>query len=380
MTNDEYFMHLALLESKKARSISYPNPDVGAVIVKNNKLISTGYTREYGKEHAEVMAVKNAKSVSLNGAVMYVTLEPCSHFGKTPPCTDLIIKHKFKRVVIGMVDPNPIVCGSGILKLKRNNISVTVGVLRNKIEESLQWFIKYIKTKTSYITLKSGISIDGKIADFQGRSKWITSSSSLKLSQQLRAENAGIIAGINTVLKDNPTLTYRGNKKKGTFTRIIFDTNLRIPYTAEVLKSVKNHNTLIITSNKTKKIKKIEKIKSLGNNKILFTGEKDGKIDIKSALKLLYKEKLSKLILEGGAALNYSFLKEGFVDKILLFIAPKIIGGKNSIGFVGGRGFNLLNSVKIKNGRFINYVNDDFIFEGVINKYVHRYNRRYRNN
>ncbi len=372
MKDDEYFMRLALHESRKARAISSPNPNVGAVIVKNNRVISAGFTSNYGGPHAEVVAIKNSP-VPVKNATMYVTLEPCSHFGKTPPCADLIIKHKFKRVVIGIKDVNPVVCGNGIKKLKKAGIEVKTGVLKKQIENELQWFIKYISKKTVYITLKSGVSLDGKITDYKGASKWITSNESLKLSQKLREENDGIIAGINTVLKDNPNLTYRGRRNKSIFYRIIFDSSLKIPLSANVLKPVKNHKTVIITSKNMLNTPKAEKIRN-DDVIVIDVPSSNGLLSVTETVKKLYKMKISKLILEGGAELNYSFLKAGIVDKIILFIAPVLLGGKSSKGFIGGQGFNLLNSVKVYNGRFINEANNDFIFEGVINRYVYRCN------
>ncbi len=372
MNKDEYYMNLALLESKKARINSSPNPDVGAIIVKNNRIISKGYTQAFGGAHAEVDAINKVPDSLLRGSTMYVTLEPCSHYGKTPPCTDLIIRKKIKRVVIGMIDPNPVVCGNGISKLKQNGIDVTYGVLENKIVDNLQWFIKYIKKKLPYVTLKSGISLDGKITDYKDNSQWITSESARKLSQKLREVNDAILVGINTVLKDNPSLTYRGTKKKNRFIRIIMDSYLKIPPKAKVLKKVPDHKTIIITSERNYNNPKIKKFKDID---FIYVEERNGYLNLKETLKEIRKLNIGKIIIEGGAEINFSFLKDNLVDKINLFVAPKIIGGKESKSFVGGMGFTLQKSIKIKKGHFINYAIDNYIYEGVINYYVHRFNK-----
>ncbi len=362
----------ALHESRKARSLSSPNPNVGAVIVKNNCIISKGHTQKAGKEHAEVYAVNNA-SENLKGSSLYVTLEPCSHHGKTPPCVDLIIKKGIKNVFIGIKDPNPIVSGNGIKKLKKAEINVKINILKNKILDELQWYIKYIQKKTPYITMKSGISLDGKITDYKNNSRWITSGHARKLSQKLRKENDGIICGINTIKKDNPSLTYRLTKRKTPFYRIILDTAFSINNKYNVLKPIPYHKTIIAIGKKNINKKKISMFEKMGC-KILLCNIKNDLIDLNDLLKQLYNMGIAKIIVEGGSHINFSFLKSNKADKLILYIAPILLGGNNSKNFIGGEGFLLKHHKKLEKGKFFNILSDNKIFEGYLNYYVHRNN------
>ncbi len=364
MNKDEYFMYQALIEARKAEPISSPNPAVGAVIVKNEKIIGKGHTQHPGKPHAEVMAIRNSKK-DVSNSTMYVTLEPCSHFGRTPPCTDLIIEKKIKRVVIGIKDVNPVV--KGITKLKKAGVSVEINILKNKVRDQLQWYLKFMKTKLPYTTMKAGITVDGKITDYEDNSKWITSKKGREISQKLREINDGIVVGINTILSDNPKLTYRGKVNK-TFYRIIFDTNLKIPLTSNVLKEVKNHKTIIVTK-KGINSKKVDILKKNDNINLIYVPLKNGKLNIKDAMKEIGKLGIAKIIIEGGSEINYSFLKENMVDKLFLIISPKIIGGRKSKGFIGGKGFKLKDAMSIKNPFFYNSISDNIIFNGYINYY-----------
>ena len=367
----EFFMHRALIESRKAIPFSSPNPNVGAIVVKNNRVVGKGFTQIPGNAHAEVIAIQKAGS-NAKGASLYVTLEPCSYYGKTPPCTDLIIQKKIRNVFVGLKDPNPAVFGKGIDKLRRNKINVKIGILKEEIEDELQWYIKYTLKKIPYITLKSGISLDGKIADSRNDSRWITSRKAREFSQKLREANDGIIAGINTITKDNPILTCRGgNKNKQLFRRIILDTNLRISLCANILKPVRKHAIIIAVDRKNKEKKKIKLLQDMGAD-ILFCKTRESRIDINDLLKQLGAKNITKLIIEGGGEVNFSFLKENIVDKIVLFISPRLIGGIKSKGWIGGRGFLLKQNKKIEKGKFYSILSDSFMFEGYMNYYVYR--------
>lgn len=362
---DKHYLLKALIEARKAEPICSPNPAVGAIIVKNNKIIGRGFTQPAGKSHAEVVAINRCK-INPENAIMYVTLEPCSHYGKTPPCTDLLILRKIKRVVIGIKDPNSLVNGRGIRKLKQAGIEVKVGLLKDKIIKQMQWYLKYIKTSFPYITLKAGMSIDGKITDYKENSKWISSENARLFSQRLREVNDGIIVGINTIIKDNPHLTYRGEIKKR-FYRIILDTYLKIPLNANVLKYRENHKTIIATSS----FASVKKVKTLLKKdiEVMIVKTENGLIDLKAFLKKIGEMGIARLIVEGGGTVNYSFLKGNLIDKLMLFIAPKIIGGNKSKNFVDGKGFRLNESIEVKKGRYYNLISDNFIFEGYINYY-----------
>ncbi len=364
-TRDECFMYQAILESRKAQPLSSPNPSVGAIIVKNNQIISSGYTQPPGKPHAEVMAIRRARGEEKN-AEMFVTLEPCVHYGKTPPCADLIIKSGIKRVVIGMQDPNPVVKGKGIQKLKKAGIEVVCGVLKRKILEDLQWYIKYTTLKLPYVTLKAGASLDGKIADYTGLSRWITLRG-LPFAQKLREINDAILVGVSTIIADNPLLTYRGklkNKKK--FYRIILDSNLSIPLNANVLKPVENHYTIIATSEDVKDKAKFKKLERKKDVIILTFPRKHGRVPLLLLLKKLGEMEIARILVEGGSEINFSFFKENLVDKFYIMFAPKIIGGKNSKSMVGGEGFHLHYSKKIKEMRITHPYEELVIFENYI--------------
>ena len=241
-------MEIALELAKKGAGKVNPNPMVGAVIVKDGKVIAQGYHEEYGKSHAEVNAFNNALE-DVRGATMYVTLEPCSHYGKTPPCVEKIIEKKISRVVIGMVDPNPIVRGQGIEKLLSQGIEVVTGVLEEKCKKLNEVFIKYITLKKPFVIMKTAMSIDGKIATSSGESKWITKEESRKQVHKLRNEVSAIMVGVNTVIKDDPELTCRIENRKNPI-RVIVDSALRIPSDSKVIKGANKVKTIIACTEK----------------------------------------------------------------------------------------------------------------------------------
>ncbi|MBU1075972.1 MAG: bifunctional diaminohydroxyphosphoribosylaminopyrimidine deaminase/5-amino-6-(5-phosphoribosylamino)uracil reductase RibD [Spirochaetes bacterium] len=366
----QHFMLQALIESRKARSLSSPNPNVGALLVKNNRIISRGHTQIPGKDHAEIAALKKAP-YNLKGVSLYVTMEPCSHYGKTPPCTDMIIKRGVKKVIIGIKDPHKLVHGKGVLQLRQNNISVITDVLKDKINQELQWYLKYTIKKTPYVTLKSGISLDGCTTDYQQSSRWITSVNARMLSQTLRLENDGIIAGIKTIMKDNPFLTYRGKKRKQLFYRIVLDTNFSIQKNATVLKNSEGHKTIIAISRQCPNMLKIQEFKKR-NIDIILCKTRNDLIDLKDLLIQLGNRGIAKLIVEGGSTVNYSFLKYDLADKLQLSIAPILLGGVESKGLIQGKGFPLQMHKKVQNGKFYNHLSDNFIFEGYLHHYVYR--------
>jgi diaminohydroxyphosphoribosylaminopyrimidine deaminase/5-amino-6-(5-phosphoribosylamino)uracil reductase len=355
-------MKRALELAVKGIGMVNPNPMVGAVIVKDNKVIGAGFHEKYGHAHAERNAVKNAVE-DIEGATVYVTLEPCAHYGKTPPCVDLLIEKKVRKVVIGMLDPNPLVAGKSIKKLKENNIEVKVGVKEKECRKLNEVFIKYITTKKPFVIMKAGISIDGKIATSSGESKWITSERSRLHSHELRNRMSGIMVGINTVLSDDPSLTYRGEHKGKDPLRIIIDSTLKVPFESKVIK-YNNNNTIVACVENTDLIKK-EKLEKMGV-KIIETKSKKGKVDLQEVVEKLGKEKIDSILLEGGGTLNFSALKEGIVDKVRFYIAPKIIGGENSKNSVSGQGFyNLDDCVNLKDMSY-EQMGNEIVVEGYI--------------
>lgn len=325
-------MSLALELAYKQKGITHPNPTVGAVIVKNGKILGKGYHKGAGNPHAEIEAINDAlkKGYSLEGATIYITLEPCCHYGRTPPCTDAIINHKFKKVVIATKDPNPQVSGKGIKILKEKGIQVKTGVLEEYAKKLNEDFFTFITKKRPFIHLKLAQTIDGKIASFTGSSKWITNEKSREYAHLLRKEAGAVLVGINTVLTDNPLLTVRNIKTQKQPKRIILDKSLKIPENSRILN--KEADTIIITSNNADK----EKIKKLTDKGI--TIEKlpliNGKFDIKDLLSLLYKLEIVQVLVEGGSQTITEFIKTKKVDRFSIFIAPKILGkeGISSIG------------------------------------------------
>lgn len=370
MNNSEIkYMRIAFALAKKGNPS--PNPYVGAVIVRNEKIIGKGYHKKAGMPHAEVKAIANQEEVLASlkkgicsslenkefakGATMYVNLEPCNHYGRTPPCTDAIIKAGIKKVVFGMNDPNPNVRGGGEEELRKNGIEVKKGVLENEAKKLNEVFIKYTKTKMPFVVLKIAMSMDGKIATKTGDSKWITSEKTRKYVHKLRSKYDAILVGINTILKDNPLLTTRINGKKNPI-KIILDSKLRIPISANVIDS-----NLIMATSKKYNVKKKRILESKGA-KIIVCGKNT--ILLKILLRKLGKLGITSVLVEGGSEIHGSFFDEKLVDKIILFYAPKIIGGKEAKIAIGGKGIENMNSaIRIKDLK-MKKIDEDFVFEG----------------
>ncbi|WP_315076858.1 bifunctional diaminohydroxyphosphoribosylaminopyrimidine deaminase/5-amino-6-(5-phosphoribosylamino)uracil reductase RibD [uncultured Clostridium sp.] len=360
--NEEY-MDLALELAKKGIGKVNPNPLVGAVIVKDNEIIGTGYHEKYGGAHAEVNAIKNATK-PLEGSTIYVTLEPCAHYGKTPPCVDLIIEKKIKKVVIGMLDPNPIVSGRSIKKLKGNDIEVIVGIEEEKCKKINESFIKYITSNLPFVILKSAISLDGKIATTAGESKWITSKESRRDGHLLRNKLSAIMVGINTIIEDDPELTCRIEDGKNPI-RVIVDSTLRIPLDSKIVNNP-DKLTIVATTQYADKLKKQELINK--GVRVIEINDKNKKVDLKELMRYLGTLKIDSILIEGGGTLNFSALEENIVDKVRFYISPKILGGETSKSSIGGQGFSRLSdAVKLKD---LNYekLSEEIVIEGYINK------------
>ncbi|NPA52659.1 MAG: bifunctional diaminohydroxyphosphoribosylaminopyrimidine deaminase/5-amino-6-(5-phosphoribosylamino)uracil reductase RibD [Aquificae bacterium] len=332
MKNDNFYMNLALELAKREKGITHPNPTVAAVLVKNGKIIGKGVHKGAGKPHAEIEAINDAqkKGASPKGATMYVTLEPCCHYGRTPPCTNAIIEHNIKRVVIGTKDPNPTVAGKGIKLLQEKGITVKTGVLEEYAKQLNEDFFTYITQKRPFVHLKIAQTLDGKIASYTGSSKWITNEKSRKYAHKLRKEAGAVLVGINTVLKDNSKLTVRHVETDKQPKKIIIDKELKIPLQADLLST--EGESIIITSEYADK-EKIKKLKDKGI-KIEKLPVKEGLFEIEDLLNLLFELEIVQILVEGGAKTITKFLKSGFVDRFSIFIAPKILGeeGLSSIG------------------------------------------------
>ncbi len=340
------YMRRALELAKRGIGFVNPNPLVGAVLVKDGQILGEGYHQRYGGPHAEVNAVASATE-SLEGATAYVTLEPCSHYGKTPPCADLLIQHKVSCVVIGNLDPNPLVAGRGVKRLREAGIQVITGVLEEECRAINPVFFHYITHHTPYVVWKTAMSLDGKIATASGESKWITSQEARQDAQQLRHWLRGILVGVNTVIQDDPQLTCRLEHASNPV-RIVVDSRLRIPFTAQVLQNQKENQTVIATTQQASLTKR-KALEQLGA-KILVCDTKDGRVDMADLMRRLGEAKIDSLLVEGGAELSGSVFQEGLVHRAVVYLAPKILGGVHAKTPVGGKGMeHLQDAVQLEN-------------------------------
>ncbi|RLD59884.1 MAG: bifunctional diaminohydroxyphosphoribosylaminopyrimidine deaminase/5-amino-6-(5-phosphoribosylamino)uracil reductase RibD [Bacteroidetes bacterium] len=322
--NEKYF-ELAYNLAEKGRGKTSPNPFVGAVIVKDDKIVGKGFTQSWGKDHAEIQAIKEAGD-NCNNAEMYVTLEPCSHFGKTPPCSDQIIKAGISKVYAGMKDPNPLVNGKGFKKLKDANIEIVSGIWNDKIKKQLEYYLSYIKKERPFVVMKNAVSLDGKIATESGFSKWITGIEARKEVHLLRNEMDVIVTGIGTILNDNPLLNVRLENKSNHPVRVILDDNLRTPIDTKIVQTANDIQTFICKSEHYINQEKEIELKKWNVNVMSLPKSKNG-LDLKALLNELYKKNYYSVMIEAGDKLSSSFLREKLVDKIYYYIAPKIIGG-----------------------------------------------------
>jgi diaminohydroxyphosphoribosylaminopyrimidine deaminase/5-amino-6-(5-phosphoribosylamino)uracil reductase len=331
--NHQKYMDLAIDLAKKGRGRVNPNPLVGAVIVKDGVIIGSGYHEQYGGLHAERQALA-ACTQSAVGATLYVTLEPCAHQGKTPPCTEAIIENKISRVIIGGVDPNPLVSGKGIEILRQQGITVITGVRETACQEMNAVFFHYIKNRTPYVLMKYAMTLDGKIATYTGKSKWITGEEARIAVHQTRNEVAGIMVGINTILKDDPQLSCRIDGGRNP-SRIICDTHLRTPLSSRVVKSADKIPTYLATCSRDQK--KIKRFEIMGCN-ILTVSREGDHLGLNELMRKLGAAGIDSILLEGGGTLNFSALKSGIVKKLQVYLAPKIFGGATAKTPVEGLG------------------------------------------
>ncbi len=324
LLDDEAYIRLTIELAKKGEGFVSPNPMVGAVIVKNNVIIGVGYHAKFGEKHAEINAFEACKE-DPSGATLYVNLEPCSHYGKTPPCVNAIIEKKIKRVVIGTLDPNPLVAGKGAKLLQDSGIEVKVNVLQKECWELNKFFFKHITTKLPYVHLKIAQTIDSKIADKYFKSKWITSAESRTYVHQLRSVYDAVLIGSNTVLNDNPELSVRYFEGRNPY-RIILNSSGDLATSYKIF-NMKDEKTIIILGNSYKKDEnKIKQFENLGV-KVLFVKQNDkGKIKLKSLLKKLYSVGIYSVLVEGGARIFSAFVKKELFDELDIFVSPKILG------------------------------------------------------
>ncbi|MCX5818314.1 MAG: bifunctional diaminohydroxyphosphoribosylaminopyrimidine deaminase/5-amino-6-(5-phosphoribosylamino)uracil reductase RibD [Deltaproteobacteria bacterium] len=332
-STDERFMRRALALARKGEGNVSPNPLVGAVIVRDGRIIAEGFHQCCGENHAEIDAIRNATE-TIAGATFYITLEPCSHYGRTPPCVEALIAHRPGRVVVGAVDPNPLVSGRGIKALKQSGIETEVGVLEEACRESNRVFFKYIRTGLPYVTLKFAQTLDGRVAAASGHSHWISSPPSLRFAHRLRAVHDAILVGAGTVLADNPELTCRLVRGRDPL-RIVVDSHLSLSPDATVFSDGKR--TLAATTRRAPAERR--RLLEKKGIEVLEIGEDPaGRVDLHALLMLLGKREISSLLVEGGATVATSFLKENLADRLIVILAPKIVGeGINAVGDLGIR-------------------------------------------
>lgn len=358
----EFYMRKALKLAKKGMGHTSPNPMVGCVIVKNGKIVAEGYHERCGEYHAERNALLRCKE-DVTGAEAYVTLEPCCHHGKTPPCTDIIIERGIKKVYVGSMDSNPLVGGKGVKLLEEAGIEVECGILKEECDKLNEVFFHYIEKKTPFVVMKYAMTLDGKIAAYTGDSKWVTGEDARNHVQLLRKKYSGILVGIGTVLEDNPMLNCRIEEGVDPV-RIICDSKLSIAEHMEcnIVKTAKNIKTIVayVQSEEEKK-KALEDAGVV----LLQAGNKE-KIDLKLLLKRLGEMGIDSILVEGGGKIHGSFLEEGLVNKVYAYIAPKLVGGDTAKMPVGGRGFEKMMDAKKLQHVQIEQLGEDILVKGYL--------------
>lgn len=365
MEQDRQYMKMALELAQKGMGFTAPNPMVGAVIVKNGRIIGQGYHRKYGELHAEREALAVCTEEP-KGASIYVTLEPCCHYGKQPPCVNAILEAGIRRVIIGSSDPNPLVAGKGIRILKDHGIEVTENILKEECDKLNEAFFYYIQNKKPYVVMKYAMTMDGKIAAYTGESKWVTGEAARIHVQEQRLKYTGIMVGVGTVLADDPMLTCRLENSRNPV-RIICDSHLRTPLNSKIVKTAATVPTILATSSKEQKIKNYEDL----GCRVLYVPEKNGHIDLNRLMELLGAEKIDSILLEGGGTLNWSALESGIVQKVQTYIAPKLFGGEKAKTPVEGTGFpDPASAVLLKNSE-ITRLGHDFLIESEVKQNVH---------
>lgn len=332
--SDEYYMRKALRLARRGLGKTSPNPMVGALIVRDGEIIGQGYHRRYGGNHAEINAIQDAEG-EVSGATLYVTLEPCCHHQKkTPPCLDALLSCNIGRVVIGTVDPNPLVNGRSIEILNQRGIEATVGVLEEECSKLNEVYFKHMQTGLPFVTLKFAQTLDGRIASATGDSQWISSESSRRLAHRLRSLHDGVLVGVGTVLTDDPELTVRLVKGRSPL-RICADSRLRIPLSARVLKEQDIAPTIIATTPRAD-VEKLPSLKEMGIEVLTVDEDEKGEVDLRGLLENLGKGGVSSILVEGGASIITSLLHQQLADKVIVFIAPKIMGqGIEAVGDLG---------------------------------------------
>ena len=362
-TTDQFFMERALMLAGRGVGAVNPNPLVGAVVVKEGAIIGEGWHERFGGPHAERNALAGCGERA-EGATLYVTLEPCCHYGKTPPCTPAILSHKIGRVVVGAPDPNPLVAGKGIRQLREAGVSVTEGVLLERCRESNRIFFHYMETKTPYVTMKYAMTMDGRTATHAGYSKWITGEPARIRVHEDRSRHMAIMTGAGTVEADDPMLNCRlpGGRQP---VRLICDTHLRTSPAARVVESAGEIPTWFLTCRGDKSAWRVYEEKGC---RVLELPEREGRVDLAAAMKRLGEEGIDSIYLEGGGRLNGAALDAGIVQALHCYIAPKLFGGEKSKGPIGGSGVTFPGQAAVMKITEISHYGEDILIECVMGK------------
>jgi diaminohydroxyphosphoribosylaminopyrimidine deaminase/5-amino-6-(5-phosphoribosylamino)uracil reductase len=362
--DDEKWMRRVLHLAEKGRGRTSPNPMVGAILVKRGRLVGEGYHARAGERHAEIAALTNAGEKA-RGATLYLNLEPCTHYGKTPPCVPAVIKAGVRKVVVGIEDPNPLVKGRGVARLMEAGLDVKVGVLEKECHTINEAFRKYIVQHEPFVILKVAATLDGKLATRTGESQWITGETSRRFVHRLRDEVDGVVVGIGTVLRDDPLLTARIRGGRDPY-RIVFDSRLRIPENAKMV-DLSPSKTIVATTEMASR-DKIERLRKRGV-RMLISDSESGKVNLQFVLQKLAEMGMMSLLLEGGSQLSGSFLDQRLIDKILLFLSPKLIGDPLAPGIFSGAGVSSLKeTIPVKDLK-VRKIGDDILVEGYLEKF-----------
>jgi len=330
---DEFYMRRALRLARRGEGWVSPNPLVGAVLVREDRIIGAGYHRRFGDAHAEINALRQAQE-PVQGATVYVTLEPCSHFGKTPPCVEALIASRPARVVIGTADPNPLVAGRGIEALRAAGIATTLGILAKECRELNERFFKFMTSGAPFVTIKVAQTLDGRVATTTGHSRWISSPAARKFAHRLRSIHDAILVGSGTVLADDPELTVRHVRGRNPL-RLIVDSRLKLPLTAKVFTRQSEARTIVAATDRADREKR-KLLKDRGIETLLIAADDNGRVDMGKLFQELGKRQISSIFVEGGPAIVTSLLKEKLADRLVIIVAPKILGqGIDAVGDLG---------------------------------------------
>jgi len=359
----EKFMKAALGFARKGLGKTSPNPAVGAVIARRGQVVAAGFHRKAGGAHAEVEALNQLRGKARRGDTLYVTLEPCNHFGRTPPCTQAILEKGIRKVVVGMRDPNPHVTGGGCDYLSGQGVEVVTGVLEEECRRLNEWFVTYVTKGRPFVIAKTALTLDGWTATSTGHSRWVTNAQSREWVHRLRHQVDGILVGVGTVMADDPLLNTRLKKGRGKDpVRIIVDTHLRIPVNARVLAHPHGSETLIAVSEDVPS-RRIERLKTKGIS-FLVCPKKEGRIDLIALMDMLGNRSITSVLLEGGATLMGAMIRDKLVDKFCIFKAPKILGGSDGRPMALGQGPSKMDqSIPLKDIR-IKRFGDDLLITG----------------